>query len=430
MSIEFTNNVNYILQYRNQFARIKEEQTKDKPYDRIARITILGLPKADRSKERQRKYSVKKSKIAAIIISAGYSSRMNCMKPLLEFNHVAAIERLIQTYRSSGIEDIYVVVGYRQEEIRERLKRTDVRIIWNEAYAMGMLTSIKKGIGELEQTVDAYFVQPVDIPLIKKTTIEILIHQYSSLEKGVIYPTFCNQKGHPPLIDCQYNERIIKYDGAGGLKKALKEFEAESVCIPVFDRAILMDMDQKDDYEKLVRYDNLHAPDRDECMAILLYYKVPEHVIRHCEAVEKTADNLCQQVRPYCSYLNKHVLLAAALLHDIARKEANHAIAGAELLREIGYPIVGELIAFHMDIEVLEEEPLTEKEILYLSDKLVEEDRRCRLEERFMQALNDNQENLTAVEKINHRWNSAKAIISKIERVTVSPFCVQTLYSD
>lgn len=365
---------------------------------------------------------MRKSKTAVIIISAGYSSRMNSFKPFLEFNHVTAIERLIHTYRSSGITDIYVVIGHRQEEMLEHLKGLEVTTVFNESYALGMFTSIKKGIGALHPDIDAYFVQPVDIPLIKRTTIELLLNNDSILDKGILYPTFCNKKGHPPLIDCKYNDKIIVSNGDGGLKRILEEFKAESVCVPVFDQAILMDMDKKEDYDKLVLYDSLNAPNRDECLAILTYYKTPEHIIRHCEAVEKVAHTILCEVNSYCIDLNEYALLAAALLHDIARREKNHATAGADMIREIGYPFVGEMIASHMDIEVSEQEPLKEQEILYLADKLVIEDRNCRLDDRFKQALSENKDNLIAIKKINQRWNAARDIINKIEKLTGKGF--------
>lgn len=363
-----------------------------------------------------------KNKIAAIIISAGYSSRMNSFKPLLEFKNGTAIERLVHTYKCAGIQDIYVVVGHKSEDVIEILKGEEVNFVFNEAYAEGMFTSVRKGILALNKNTHAFFMQPVDIPLVKVKTLEILKVQDAIGDKGIIYPEFCKKKGHPPLIDCKYNNTILNSNGEGGLKRILEEFVEDSLCVPVFDEAILMDMDKKTDYEKLLEYDNLNAPKREECLAIMEHYQVPNHIIRHCEVVESVARRIYNEISSCGVRLDVNALMAAALLHDIARKEKNHAIIGGNTIREIGYEFVGDIMVSHMDIDVCDKEPITENEILYLADKLVKEDGICRLDERFQQAIKKVGDNTQAIEKINKRWLSAKSIIKKIERITGKGF--------
>jgi CTP:molybdopterin cytidylyltransferase MocA len=365
---------------------------------------------------------MRKNRIAAIIISAGYSKRMKCFKPLLPFGNSTAIERLIQTYQSAGIGDIFVVIGHKGEDIIEKLKGLEVHFVFNEDYEKGMFTSIKRGILALDENIDAFFVQPVDIPLIKETTLRTLTHNYVVNNQGVFYPTFNKRKGHPPLIDCKYNTTILNSDGEGGLKKVLEEFKEDSFCVPVFDNAILMDMDKKEDYEKLLQYENLHAPNKEECQAIMEHYQVSNHIIKHCEAVESVARAIYNEISQSGIYLNDNALFAAALLHDMARKEKNHPVIGGNRMKEIGYSFVGDIIASHMDIEVKEEEPISEKEVLYLADKLVKEDVVCNIDERFEQALKDKGENPQDIEKIKKRWLSAKIIIKKIERITGEGF--------
>ncbi|MFA9466109.1 MAG: DVU_1551 family NTP transferase [Velocimicrobium sp.] len=365
---------------------------------------------------------MKKSRIAAIIIAAGYSSRMNSFKPLLKFENSTVIERLIHTYVNAGIQDIYIVVGYKSQTIIEKLNGFDVNIVFNEAYDEGMFTSVKKGILALDQCVDAFFMQPVDIPLIKTKTLLLLENRYLTSDKAVIYPTFAEKRGHPPLIDCNYNSAILTSNGEGGLKRILETFSDDSLDVPVFDEAILMDMDRKEDYEKLVAYANLNAPNKEECLAILKYYQVPNHIIRHCEVVEGVAHKIYNEISSNGISLDDNALFAAALLHDIARKEKNHSIIGSNIIKEIGYNEVGDIMASHMDIKVRADQPLTEKEILYLADKLVKEDLICKIDERFEQVIKNQGHNLAEIEKIKERWISAKVIIKKIERITLKGF--------
>jgi hypothetical protein len=112
----------------------------------------------------------------------------------------------------------------------------------------------------------------------------------------------------------------------------------------------------------------------------------------------------------------------AALLHDIARKEKNHADVGALKLKAMGYVAIGTMIATHMDIEVNVNAPLNENELLFLTDKLVSEDEACGFEKRFEKAFLKCEGNLEAQKNIMKRLNATKMIIKKIENLTGKVF--------
>ena len=355
--------------------------------------------------------------LATIIVSAGYSSRMGSFKPFLKFGEKAAIEMIIDTYKSSGINNIIVVAGYNGSEVAEKLKGSGTTFIQNDNYTEGMFTSVIKGVKALDPSVSAFFMQPVDIPLVKKYTIEVLKNTYLESDKGIIYPAFCGRLGHPPLIDCKYREAILRSNGEGGLKRILEEFSCDSINGPVFDKAVLMDMDTKEDFENLLGYFNAAAPDMEECYSILDIYKVPENIIRHCRKVAEVSDQIFRSL-DNAGELNQSALKAAAMLHDIARKERNHAQAGEKILREIGYEKVGSIIGSHTDIVVDDTGRITESEILYLADKLVREDKVISIEERFKQSLNKYEDNPETLGKIENRRDAAYKIIEKLESAT------------
>ncbi|WP_263833125.1 DVU_1551 family NTP transferase [Sulfurospirillum oryzae] len=363
-----------------------------------------------------------KSNIAVLIIAAGYSSRMHDFKPLLPLGQTSALKRLIQTYKAHGITHIYVVVGHRQDEIREALKDDDVSIVYNEDYDKGMFSSIQKGLSVIDETLSAFYMQPVDIPLIKVGSLERLYEAYACEGKGVIYPTFLGRKGHPPLIDMKYKELILASSGEGGLKRVLEAFKDDALHVNVCEQSVLMDMDTPEDYKALKAYDSFGAPTKEECLAIMHQDEVPEHIIKHCKAVESMAMSLYDYIASFNLCINKNSLSAAALLHDIARQERNHAFVGAQKLREMGYENIAHIIETHMDIEVDAKDPLNANELLFLADKLVSEDEVCGYEKRFEKAFNKCEGNLEAQRNITKRLNAVKAIIAKINNITCKDF--------
>lgn len=365
---------------------------------------------------------MQKSDIAVLIIAAGYSSRMNDFKPLLPLGKTSALQRLIETYKTHGLNHIYVVVGHRHKEIEEVLKNENVTLIYNESYDQGMFSSIQKGLSAIDEHLRAFYMNPVDIPLITVHSLERLFEAYVREKKGVIYPSFLGHKGHPPLIDMKYKEHILSSDGEGGLKRVLEAFNEDALYVSVYDQAVLMDMDTKEDYETLCTYDRRTAPTEKECLALMYENGVDEHIIAHCQAVEKMAQIILLELSCTKIVLDKNTLLAAALLHDISRKEKNHADVGALKLKTLGYEAIGDMIATHMDIDVDVNAPLNEKELLFLADKLVSEDEVCGFEKRFEKAFLKCAGNFDAQKNIMKRLNATKMIINKIENLTGKVF--------
>ena len=155
---------------------------------------------------------------------------------------------------------------------------------------------------------------------------------------------------------------------------------------------------------------------------MMLQNEVPEHIIKHCEAGEKMASHVYEEIASFGLGIDKHILSAAALLHDIARQEKNHALVGAQKLYAMGYASISVIIATHMDIEVDVNAPLSANELLFLADILVDEDEACGFEKRFARAFQKCEGNLEAQCNITKRLHAVKAIIAKIEKLTCKAF--------
>ena len=105
-----------------------------------------------------------------------------------------------------------------------------------------------------------------------------------------------------------------------------------------------------------------------------------ERIEAHCRAVAAEALRIA---RALPTDPDTELLASAALLHDVARKEKDHARLGAAWLRELGYADAAELVARHHDWDGA---AVDEAAVLYLADKCVKEDRRVTVEERFAES--------------------------------------------
>lgn len=121
-------------------------------------------------------------------------------------------------------------------------------------------------------------------------------------------------------------------------------------------------------------------PQKEMWEELLRRYKTTEKTRKHCHAVAECAKALCRDINSEVN-VDEELLISACELHDLVRSQPNHAQAGAQILRNEGYPEIADLIRSHHD---LPQDASPEAEILFLADKLVLGEERVNLEKRFL----------------------------------------------
>ncbi len=191
---------------------------------------------------------------AAVILAAGYSSRMKRFKPLLPVEGTTALERLAASVRSAGIEELVVVTGYRRELLEPVMEKTGAVEAYNENYDTGMFSSIKTGIrraAELWSGAKGFFLMPVDCPLIDSSVIRKMIGVITAGGETFCVPVFEGKKGHPLYIPVRYADEICRYEGRGGLKAVTDRHWEKMARVPVEDEGCLLDMDTPEGYREI-----------------------------------------------------------------------------------------------------------------------------------------------------------------------------------
>jgi CTP:molybdopterin cytidylyltransferase MocA len=359
-----------------------------------------------------------KGHVAAVILAAGYSSRMGAFKPLLPFGDTTVLERAVALFRGAGIEDIRVVIGHCATELLPLLQFLQVRSLLNERYHEGMFSSVVTAAGSLDAETEAFLLLPVDIPLVQPDTIELLLHQYQQSTKGILYPTFRGTRGHPPLISASYRENILSWDGSGGLNGLLMNHESDSATVECGDEGILLDMDTPEDYQRL--RDSLREetiPSRHMCELLLTErFGSDSPVAAHCRVVAEVALQLARKLNNNGYRFDLPLIEAAALLHDLAKGESSHAAAGAAILSGMGYRAVASLVAIHMELPPRPHASIDAAELLYFADKLVEGTRIVPLETRCQRQISRHSDDSACVEAITRRFERASGILQLVER--------------
>ena len=149
-------------------------------------------------------------------------------------------------------------------------------------------------------------------------------------------------------------------------------------------------------------------PSREECLALLEKYELPEHIVRHSLEVEKVAVYLAKKLLEAGEQIDVDLVSRAAILHDLDKMKSlevgsGHGTISRKILEKEGLPKLG-LIAFkhHLSI-VLGSSPFQtwEEKIVYYADKRVNHDQIVSLGERFKYLLERYGKEAKIVEKIS-----------------------------
>ena len=180
-----------------------------------------------------------------VMLAAGESVRMSGWKLLLPVRGETLIERSVNG-ALAACGKVFLVTGYRHGEI-ENLFDGEERVIpvCNPGYEEGMFSSIRAGASRVE--TERFFVALGDMPSVGKKVYEKLL-SYGNVP--AVIPKYGGKKGHPVLLSAAVREIILSLGPGHTLRDALAR--VETLAVPVDTGAVLVDIDDKKDYENLI----------------------------------------------------------------------------------------------------------------------------------------------------------------------------------
>ena len=357
-------------------------------------------------------------KIYGLVLAAGFSSRMGKLKAVLPLGGSTVLSRCIRSLVNGGASDVFVVTGHKADQVGSEAKILGMHEIYNPDFAQGMFSSVRAGVQGLPDDADAFLVLPVDIPLVRASTIRALTFAYNSEPADIIYPCFQDERGHPPLISTKLIPEILDHDGMGGLRTVLERHDHNTRELNMPDIGILYDLDTPEDYEKALLISPRRIPLPEECKALWELADTPLQTREHCKTVAEAAYLMAQalnKVRKGHNPLDLDVVKCAALMHDVAKRKRNHEAAGAAILAGYGFSGIADIVASHRDTDIKPDSPLTEQEIVFLADKLFQGTNPVSLDQRYGKTLQHWKDDPEAVAAISGRLSRAKKLLQRYE---------------
>jgi len=118
-------------------------------------------------------------------------------------------------------------------------------------------------------------------------------------------------------------------------------------------------------------------------------HQMPERIVRHSKTVCAVALHLSCKLNEQGFNLDRELVQASAMLHDITKKHSlgrrlDHALTGAKLLKNLGYPQIASVVRQHVRLSPSRPPGrVSEIEVVHYADKRVVDDRITTLTERM-----------------------------------------------
>ncbi len=190
------------------------------------------------------------SRVAAVVLAAGASSRFGRLKQLLPWQEGTLLGHVVDTALESLVDPVIVVLGNRAEECRDALDRRPVKIVTNEDWAEGQSTSVKAGVAALPDNVRSAVFPLADQPMVTAHIINALIARYRFTLAPVVWPEHAGERGNPVLFDRALFPDLMRLSQDAGGRSVLKAHVADGERVPVDDAGILFDIDTPADYQE------------------------------------------------------------------------------------------------------------------------------------------------------------------------------------
>jgi molybdenum cofactor cytidylyltransferase len=191
------------------------------------------------------------SRIAAVLLAAGESTRMAEMKALLPWTSgQPLLAYQADAIDSAGYRPIVVVLGHMASRLREELcDYPNAEVVENTRYQQGRSTSIVEGLRVLPHDIDGILILSVDQP--RSTNLLMTLKEaWSESLPPVAVPSLQGRAGHPPLFSADLRPELSSIvEEREGLREITARYRDQRLLVPVDDPLTLTNLNTRDQYD-------------------------------------------------------------------------------------------------------------------------------------------------------------------------------------
>ena len=182
----------------------------------------------------------------AIILAAGTSSRTKKNKLTMIVNDKEILKYTVESI-INFVDEVIIVAGFYTDLISQIfVDEKKVKVIYNDQFKLGVITSLKKGIIEAD---DDILILPGDFPLVNHKTFEMIIANSNEIS----VPRYFNKIGYPIKLSKREASNFLKEGITSDLLNFIKKRDIS--YIDLLDKGVIFDLNTIEDiksFENLI----------------------------------------------------------------------------------------------------------------------------------------------------------------------------------
>jgi molybdenum cofactor cytidylyltransferase len=160
--------------------------------------------------------------ISGILLAAGGARRFRSQKLVAAYRGQPLVRHAATALRSA-VDELIVVVGSEAESLREAVAGVDARIVENVDWALGLSTSIRRGVDAAGERCDAVVIGVGDQPGLDAGMVRRVIDRWRESGRPIVSASYRGQRGHPVLFAREVFPELLRLEGDAGARLLIEQ---------------------------------------------------------------------------------------------------------------------------------------------------------------------------------------------------------------
>jgi len=201
---------------------------------------------------------------AAIVLSAGASTRLGRPKQLVQLNGETLLRRTARLALEAGCSPVIVVLGFEAERVQQTLGGLKVRIVLNPDWPTGMASSLRCGIEAIEEEppgsssgfgergafCERVLLLVSDQPHLSTAVLQSLLLKNSQTQSLITASRYAERSGVPAIFRRPLFSELKGIAGDKGARQIIERHRNQATFVDFPEGAF--DLDTPEDLKALI----------------------------------------------------------------------------------------------------------------------------------------------------------------------------------
>jgi molybdenum cofactor cytidylyltransferase len=169
--------------------------------------------------------------ICAVILAAGFSSRLGFDKLSIKIDKETVIRRAVRPFLIEPVAQIFVVAGNNDDALRQHLTDLTVTVVKNDHAELGMSSSVRAALPFIARFSGVIF-HLGDKPFVRREVVSSLVAAFRDGRASIVATEHRGRRGHPVMLNVElFLEDMRGVAGDMGLREVIEKHSDDVICI-------------------------------------------------------------------------------------------------------------------------------------------------------------------------------------------------------